>query len=276
MTLSGRNIFFRFGVVFCAASALLVPAVSFFVVPAYPSMEENLPRPLNLLGIVFGYLFEAEILAVHASLIMLAAFSFVAILLILFYFEQTSVPEIFYIAVFIISLSFEALRLVLPLHLVYDIPSFYLLTSSHILLFARHFGIFSMFAASLCAAGYEIQMTRNVIIVVFIAALAVTLGVPIDTQSWDPSLNMIHGFNSMFIVIDTAAFFLTILNFLIAAKIHDTKEYMFIGLGLAFALSGRFFLLYADNWAGAVSGILMLSFGTWFVCSKLHKIYLWL
>jgi hypothetical protein len=35
-------------------------------------------------------------------------------------------------------------------------------------------------------------------------------------------------------------------------------------------------LLNTDTWAVLVSGLLILTTGTWFICTKLHKVYLWL
>jgi hypothetical protein len=202
-------------------------------------------------------------------------FSLIGIILILSFFEQTSAPEILYIAIFTISLSFETIRIILPLYFIYDIPSLYLLIAARVLLFARFFGIFSLFAASISAAGLDVQLTRNVILVIIIATL-VMIGVPIDTQNWDTSLNIVYGFNSMFRIIELIVILTTVVSFFIAVHIRGTKEYAHIGIGLMIALIGRYFLLYSDSWAGPVPGVLMLSFGIWFVCSKLHKIYLWL
>jgi len=145
-----------------------------------------------------------------------------------------------------------------------------------VLLFARYFGIFSIVAASLCSAGLEVQMTRNMIFIIIAAALVITIGVPIDTQSWDTSLNIIYGFSSTFKVIEAAAFFAAVISFFIASNFRGSGEYIRIGIGIMFAFIGRYFLLYSDNWAGPIPGIIMLSFGTWSACSKLHKIYLWM
>jgi hypothetical protein len=276
MTLSGRNIFFRGGIAFCAISALLVLYVSFLVVPSYSEMGENARRPGNFFQVLLGNFFNADYMAVHATLVMVVFFSLIALCLILAFFEQTQAPEILYIAIFTLSFSFEAIRLALPLGQMYNIPSFYLLLASRVLLFARYFGIFSLFTASLCAAGFEIQLTRNVITVLIVSTLAITIGVPIDSHSWDTSLNMIYGFNTMFMWIDIIAFFSTVISFFIAVNVRGSKEYAYIGTGLLMAFAGRYLLLYIDNWAGPIPGIIMLSFGTWFVCSRLHKIYLWL
>nr|AGS51968.1 hypothetical protein [uncultured bacterium contig00003] len=275
MTLSGRNAFFRVGIALCAISSLLILAVSFLLIPAYPNMEENTRRPADFFQVLIGKFLKTSYFAVHTSMIMVVLFSLIGIILIFYYFEQTSAPEILYIAFFTVSFSFETIRFILPLQYIYDIPSFYMLIASRALLFARYFGIFSLVTASICAAGLEVQMTRNAIMIIIIATLAI-VGVPIDTQSWDTGFNAIHGFNNMFRLIEIAAFFSIVVSFFIAVHVRGSKEYAYIGIGFVIALVGRYFLLYFDNWAGPVPGILMLSFGMWFVCSKLHRIYLWL
>jgi hypothetical protein len=276
MTLSERNVFFRVAIAFCSISALLTLAVSYWVVPSYKTMAENTRRPGVFVQFFLGRLLEPDYFAVHMSLAALVIFSLAGLFLILLFFEQTSTPEILYISFFIFSFSFEIIRLVLPLHLIYTIPSFYLLVSLRVLLFARYFGIFSMVAASLCAAGLDVQMNRNLILIIIAATLIIVTGVPIDIQSWDTSMNVIYGFRAIFRVIEAAAFLTAVTSFFIASNVRGSVEYINIGIGVMFAFIGRYFLLYLDNWAGPIPGIIMLSFGTWFACSKLHRIYLWM
>jgi len=276
MTLSERNIFFKVGIAFCFVIILLMIIASLLTLPVYSSIEENFRRPANFFRILSGLFLENDYNAVHVSLILAVLFSFAGILFIYSFFERTSAPEIIYISFFTISLSFEIIRLILPLHLIYTFPSFYMLSASRLLLFARYFGIFSLFTASVCAAGLEVQKTRNVIMTITIAVLFIVLGVPIDIQSWDTGLNMTIGYSVFFRMIETIMFFVTAITFFVAAKVRDSREYIFVGIGVIIALAGRNILLGTDNWAGPVPGILLLSFGTWFICSKLHKIHLWL
>jgi len=276
MTLSERNLFFRTAIAFCTISALLTLAVSYLVVPSYKTIGENARRPADIVQFFLGRLLEPDYFAVHVSMVILVIFSLVVLFLILSFFEQTSTPEILYIAFFIFSFSFEITRLILPLHLIYTIPSFFLLVSMRVLIFARFFGIFSIVAASLCASGLEVQMTRNIIMIIIAAALAISIWVPIDTQSWDTSLNIIYGFRTIFMVIEAVAFITAVISFFIASNVRGSFEYIYIGIGVMFAFIGRHFLLFLDNRAGPVPGIIMLSFGIWLVCSKLHRIYLWL
>jgi len=276
MTLSERNAFFKVGTVFCAFCTLLIIAASLYIIPQYHEMNENIPRPSKIFQSISGKIFEKDYIAVHTSLVLSVVFSLVGMILIYSFFERTSAPEILYIAIFTISFAFEAFRLVLPLQIIFDFPSFYMLLAFRVLLFTRFFCIFALFAASICAAGLEVQKIRNIIFIIIIAALIITVGVPIDVLNPDTALNMSNGFNSMFRTIELTAFIVTTASFMIAAKNRGTKEYYFVAAGIMLALAGRNILLSADNWLGPVLGILLLSIGTWLLCSKLHKIHLWL
>jgi len=231
---------------------------------------------VSLFQSVSGLLLESNHYAVHVSIIMAVLFSFIGIILIYYFFERTSAPEILYISLFTVTFSFELLRLIFPLHLIYIFPSFYLIGAARILIFARYFNVFSLFTASLCAAGFEIQKTRNIIIAIFIAVIALTFGIPVDTENWNASLNIVNGFASVFKMINTVIFIVTVCTFFVAARVRGSRDYVYIGIGAALAMIGRNALIGTDNWTGPILGILLLSFGTWFICSKLHKIHLWL
>jgi hypothetical protein len=276
MTLSGRNNFFKTGIAFCFVITLLALSASIFTIPVYPAMEENTRHPVNFFQNITGRLINNSYLAVHVSLVLAVLFSFIGMILIFFFFERTSAPEILYISLFTISFSFEAIRLILPLHLIYNFSFFYLLIATKVLLFARYFSIFSLFSASICAAGLEIQKIRNIILILIVTVLLIVMGIPIDTQTWDTGFNMVRGHSFLLKMIEAVVFIATVLTFFVAIKVRDSKEYAYIGIGVILALTGRKILIGTDNWASPVLGILLLSFGTWFICSKLHKIHLWL
>jgi len=276
MTLSERNVFFKIGIFFCAAVILLILAASFMVVPTYSEIEENSRRPNYVFQVITGWIMGNNYYAVHAALIFAALFSFAGMLLIHSFFERTPTPEILYIAFFTISLSLEALRLFLPLQLLLNFPSFYLRIAVRVLLFARFFGLFSLFTAGLCASGLDIQNTRISIMIIIIAALLITLGVPIDAHIWDTGFNLVNGYVSIYRWTEILVFITTLLSFLVAAKVRGSKDYIYVAIGVIFAIIGRNILVGTDNWLGTIQGIVFLSFGTWFLCSKVHKIHLWL
>jgi len=277
MTLSERNAFFKTGIILCSIFTLFVAASSFLIIPVYSQiMSEYTRRPGNVFQLITGFFLAKNYFSVYFSLAAVVIYSLISIIFIHFFFERTSSPEILYIAIFTISFSFESVRLVLPLQHIFNFSFFYVGLASRILLFARFFSIFSLFTAGLCAAGLEVQKTRNVIFVLIVASMVITIGVPIDSSNWNTSLNIVNSYISMFSLVEIAAFITTIISFFIAAKIHDTREYINIAIGITLALTGRGFIINVDNWTGLVPGIILLSFGTVTLCSKLHKIHLWL
>ena len=277
MTLYERNTFFKVGIVFCIIFTILTAAASYLIIPVYSSiMEENISRPAHIMQRITGKFLESNYFAVHTSLVFAVLFSLVGMILLHYFYERTSTPEILYVSFFIFSFSFEIIRLIVPMNLIYHYPVFYLLSAAKILHFTRYFGIFALFTAGVCAAGLEAQKTRNIVLILLVVVLLVVLGIPIDTQTWDTSFKMVNGYKSLLTMMEVVVFITTSVSFLAAAKIRDSKDYIYVGIGVVLALSGRNVLLGTDNWAGPALGILLLSFGTWIICSKLHKIHLWL
>jgi hypothetical protein len=240
-------------------------------------MEDEITHPAESIFRVFSDKFPGtNLLATHYCILSLVFFSFLSIVLSYFSFEKTQSPEILFVVLFAASFSLESLRLIIPLGEIYEIPSLYMLMAARIILFGRYFGLFSLFTASLYAVGFKAQKQRNVITIIAVITLIIVLGVPIDTQAWDSSLKMISGYTSMFRLIETGAFLITTISFFIAAWVRSSRDLIFIGAGAALAFLGRNILLSAGTWVGLPMGLLLLAAGTWLICTRLHKIYLWL
>jgi hypothetical protein len=277
MTLSVRNIVFKGGIILSLFFLLLCIAASVKVLPVYPTMEQDIGlRSSGLFHVLVEKTLNAKLLAVHCCIAVSVLYSFLTIILIYFSFEKTQSPEILFVAFFAAAFAPETLRLIIPLGRVYDIPSLYSLLASRVILFCRCFGIFSLFAASMYASGFKSQRQRNVIIIRIVTALFIAIGVPIDTLAWDSGLNMVSGYTSMFLLIEIGTFLFSTGSFFIAAWSRGSREYAYIGAGSVLLFLGRNILLNADTWVGSAAGPVCLLIGTWLICQKLHKVYLWL
>jgi len=277
MTLSERNLVFKLGIVLSFLCLLISIIISVKVLSVYASMETEITRRSeSIFQTLIEKISEAKLLAVHGCILASVLYSFFSIIFIYYFYEKTQSPEILFVVFFVASFSLEVLRLILPLSRVYEFPSLYQLTASRIILFSRYFGIFSLFTAGVFASGFKLQKQRNIIMIITVTTLIITLGVPIDTQTWDSGLNMINGYTSMFSLIEVGTFLLTIISFFIAAWSRSSPEFVFIGAGSALAFLGRNILLSADTWTGLPIGLLFLAAGTWLICTRLHKVYLWL
>ena len=275
--MSDRNNFFKGGIVISSLCLLLCIAAFVKVIPVYSVMESDITlRSKGIFQTLVEKHFNARILAVYCCIAVSVLYSILTLIFIYFSFEKTQSPEILFVAFFAVSFAPEILRLILPLSHVYDISPMYLPMASRIILFGRYFGIFSLFAAVMYAVGFEPQRQRNVVLITIVITLVIVLGVPVDTHTWDSSLNVISGYLSMSRLVEAGAFLLTTISFLVAAWLRSSREYAFAGVGTVLAFIGRGILLTADSWAGPVAGLVFLALGTWLICTNIHKVYLWL
>ena len=246
---------------------------------AYPAFPESAASAATRSGGIFHKLlqgfFEAQPYIPLWTMFGSVAFSFISTLLVYLFFEKTQSSEILFFGFFIISLSFEFARIIIPLRVLFQFPALYLATASRLLLFSRYFGLFSIFAASIFAAGLGEQKQITIIFIMILAAMIIAINVPVDCLVWDSSLKLINGYDSMFFIVETGVLIITVITFFISAYTRSAKEYVFIGIGSFMAITGRSLLIASDSWFTLIPGILILTVGTWFICSKLHKIYLW-
>ncbi|MDR3167326.1 MAG: hypothetical protein LBT93_05230 [Treponema sp.] len=276
MTLSKRNDFFKAGIFISSAALITIVIVFCITLPAYSRINtETVRRSSGLLSSLMLPFFKPVFYAPFVSIAGSAVYAFITMALIYYFFEKTQSPEILFFAFFVLSFAFEGIRIMVPLKIIYELPNVYLVVNNRILLFARYFGFFSLFTASLYASGLEVQKQRNIIFVIAVAALMIALGIPIDGLSWDSSLNMTSGYPSMFGMVEISITFITMISFFISAYSRGTREYILIGLGSFLVFMGRNILFNADTWIAPFPGLVILGIGTWFICTQLHRVYLW-
>jgi hypothetical protein len=277
MTLSTRNSFFKGGIILAALSLGLVAAAGYFAFPAFPaSAVRAVMRPEGITQWFISAYTEPAAYVPFWTMLGAALYSLTSIILIHYFFEKTQSPEILFFGFFVISLSFECVRIIIPLKQTFPFPGLYLISASRVLLFGRYFGLFSLFAASVYAAGLDVQKQQNAFIILVMAALVIAAGVPVDSLVWDTSLKMLSGYSAMFILVEIGIAVITMITFFVSAYTRGSRDYVFIGIGAFLVFAGRNILITSDTWISPVPGILILAAGTWFICDRLHQIYLWL
>ena len=277
MTLSERNTLFKGEIGIASVVLIGVGIMAFSIMPVYPwvlaEMTRRSPGIFQSLG---AYFFQPSPYVPVVSMICAMLYACITMVIIYRYFEKTYSPEILYIALFVLSFALEGSRIMVPLKLKYALPSVYLIMASRMLLFGRYVGILSLFVASVYAAGLKVQKQSIMIWIIIFCTLMITQGVPIDGLAWDSSFCMISGYPGMFRILEGGMALITVVSFGISAYYRGTKEYIFIGIGSLLAMAGRNMLLGADTWISPFPGLAILCIGTWFICTYLHRVYLWL
>lgn len=277
MTLPNRNRCFKAGIAFSAA-ALVMVIVSIIVFHASfrDALNGSGSRAAGIIQRIIARFLEPSAYVPFAATIGSVLYSLLGILLIYNYFEKTHSPEILYVGLFILSFVFESIRVMVPLKIYANLPNIYLLNSSRILFFGRYFGLFSLFAVSICTAGLNIQKQENIVLICAATSLIFALGIPVDGLSWDTTLVMLNDFSSSFLVIQVGVIVISIASFLVAAYTRGSREYIIIGAGAFMTYTGRNIFFTSDTWASLIPGFLILCFGSWLMCNRYHRLYLWL
>jgi hypothetical protein len=275
MTLSERNRYFVAGIILSSICLLgIIPHIT-KLLPFYPDLTAAAVKRVSGL-FQQGYFFEVVPVASFVTVIVSVVYTLAVSILIYFFFEKTQSPEILFFGLFTLSFVFEVLRFMLPLKELYDFSGVFLVLGARILFFGRFFGVLSLFASSVYAAGFDLQKQGTVVIAIAIAALIVSLGIPIDGFSWDTNLVMLSGYTVILRAAEMGILVISVISFFVAAYTRGSREYLVVGLGAFLVCTGRALLINADTWLTPVPGFVMLCAGTWLISAKLHEVYLWL
>jgi len=277
MTLSTRNIIFRVGIFIATLSLILVASGGYFAYPAFPGLAASAAlRPGGIIQKLVSGFAEPSSYVPLWTMLGAAAYSFISIILIYHFFEKTQSPEILFIGFFVISLTFEFTRLIIPLKAVFPLPPFLSIAASRVLFFGRYFGLFSLFASGVNAAGLDAQKQKSFLLMLILAAMVIAINVPMDTFVWDSTFMVWTGYKFMFSVVEAVVLVITVASFLVSAFTRGSRSYVFIGIGVFLAFAGRSILVNSDTLITVLPGLIILSAGTWCICARLHLVYLWL
>ena len=277
MTLSVRNNFFKGGIILASLSLGLVVFAGYLAYPAFPGAALSAAmRSQGIMQSLIERFAEASVYIPFWAMVCAVLYSLISVIMILYYFEKTQSPEILFIGFFVLSLAFEFTRIVIPLGRIFSFPAEYLVTASRVLLFGRHFGLFSLFAASVYAAGLDSQNQQNIFSVLILASLVIALNIPIDSRVWDSTFLLWNGYSSMFHILEIGILIVSMATFFISAYNRGSSNYVYIGAGAFLMLAGRNILINSDTLIALIPGAIALVIGTLLVCAKLHQEYLWL
>ena len=279
MTLSTRNSYFKGGIFLSALFLFLTIVGAYAAFQAYAEAAVNAGmRPHGTINTLLAALpgGNPSTYVPLLTTIIAVVYALSGIVLIYYFFEKTQAPEVFFFGLFVISLSFELLRIMIPLRELFPFHPMYLMSGTRLMLFARYFGLCSLFASSLYAAGLDAQKQQNTFFILFLFALVVAVRLPIDSLVWDSTFTLWNGYRNMLSLVESALAAITLLTFAIAAYTRASRSYVNIALGIFLVLVGRTMLLTSDTWITPLPGLLALASGTWLVLSRLHREYLWL
>jgi len=277
MTLLARNNVFNGAIILISLCFVFTMVGAYFAFENYPyAVQDANSRAGGIMQALLGERISPESTVPFFTVLAAVIYSLVSMILIRHFFEQTQSPEILFFALFVISLSLEFARIIIPLRIALEFPAMYVITAARILLFARYLGLFALFAASVYAAGLDAQRQQNALFLISLAALFIAIQLPVDGTSWNSALMPWIGQQATFLMAEVVILIVTVLTFFISAYTRGSKAYSFIGIGTFFVFIGRNMLVSSDTWITPLPGLLLLTIGTYLIASRLRREYMWL
>lgn len=256
MTIVFRNTTMTIGIVlaFCIISCSLFISILF------------LPEMLNIGSpIVQGM-----------NIIFLSLFSFISSLIFRISFSKTLAPELFFFTIFILSFSFEAIRLIFLFFQTRTSPFIFGMIVTRIVHFSRFLRIYSIFVAGLFACSVANPKTGIYLGIGILLSIAYAVGIPVDATRKTDALLYVVGISRFTRITFSAAEVISIINFIFAGILKNTREYYFMGAAFFVTLAGSTLLItFPGQLIFLFIGIPLLIGGTVIFGKRSHELYLW-
>jgi hypothetical protein len=225
----------------------------------------------------YGEIFPTDIgvvknIAVSTALILI---SLIAGTILKSYFKKSTSVEIFFFILFVISLSFEALRVELLLLHLNKQPVYFGAIITRIIFFARIFRVLCLFTAGLFATGFTYQKYELFIGLAVLIAFTLAGTVAVDTSRMLDELIYEVGNRSEVRVVLIGLSGATVFNFVLGGILHNNRDYLFIGASTACAFVGVELLIHSLGLCFIIPGFFLLIGGIFLYSNRVHALYMW-
>ncbi len=277
MTLSTRN-----HIIIGAFAVSLAPLL--FLAFSAPVLFQSSPglidqaewRSSGLLQLALSSFFGPSDMAVKTALFFSVILAAGALVYLYYYFEKTHTPEILFLALFAFSLAFESIRATIPLSYSGRWPRPLLIGTGRALEFARLYGLFSLFASSVYAAGSNFQKHGRVLFIIALTALLIAATLPLDDLSFNTVFRLVPGYDALLFFMEALCVTAASASYLVAAYTRNSFIFSRAAIGCVLVAIGRDGLIRGDSWPAIILGALILGLGLWLMGDSIHRHYLWM
>ncbi len=232
--------------------------------------DEQLYTEFFVLGMPLG-IHQAGALQV-GGLVLASA---ILLILIMFSFRKTVSTEVSMIALWLLAVAFETLRL-LVLLLAQRFMSIGMLVSlSRAIVGARFAGLISLFISSLHAAGYGRDRLQNGYLLAVLGGTILAGFMPVSIDRFLPSFLLASGYREISTVVILSILVISLLNYLVASRLREEPSYAVVGFSMTGAAASWIWLWNLRTPFAAFAAIALFLVLTILTLKKLHEIYIW-
>lgn len=190
-------------------------------------------------------------------------------------FFRSASSELFFLNLFLFTLTFESLRVLQILLQNMEINLYFAVLISRIIIFSRFFALFSLFGMSLFPANPPFRKVDSILAFSFIISFSLAYLIPVN--SGPPYLNMLHPFgrNIILTVFFISLEILTIANYIRTAIIKSSANYLYIAFAILLIVSGMELLYFSSTFIHITLGPLLFNLGIVLALRRIHLQLMW-
>jgi hypothetical protein len=191
-------------------------------------------------------------------------------------FRRTSALEIFFFLAFIISLSFDALKILSYYLTVIHAPAFYGTIVTRAVYMGFFLGLLFLFTGSLFSGELTYQKLGTVLGLVLVFSLALAYSLPVDETVFLPNLLYRVGGSDYILLVRFGLEALTLLGFARSAYLVGSAGQWFICLAVLLMMLGRELVFFLSFPPAIAAGFALLVCGALLFSRKIYEKHLWI
>lgn len=184
--------------------------------------------------------------------------------------------EIYFFLVFLVTLSFDGLRILNWVFLLTQITPYFGGLLTRIVYFGYFMGLFCMFTSSIYSGEVSYQKAGTLLSIVATLSLALSYSMPVDITTLKPILLYRVGGEQYLLLVRVGLIVLTVLSFVRSAFVSRLKEEWAICGAAAILLAGRELAFFHSDTLLGFLGIFLLGVGSFYFSRKSYLKHLWI
>lgn len=262
MTLAARNIVLVIGVVITSLLTLGYLGAGYALLAGpWADASFAIPRVQQWFGVSWEVTRFAALQSLAAAGLMgLLSTATGAVSLRLF--RRVSSAEIYFMTLFVMSLSVETIRIGLPVFAVNEVPLFWGVVLTRIVLFGRFAGALALFTAGIYSAGADYPRIGTVTLLLATLSFLIVYFVPVDSERVNATFVHVVGNRES---IDFLLAFLsaaTIVNYLIGWSRGHREHGGAVAIAVVAVVVGKELVLHVPSLLPLLVGVVLVVAGT--------------
>ena len=191
-------------------------------------------------------------------------------------FRRMSSLEIYFFLVFLVTLSFDGLRILNWIFLLRQVTPYFGGMVTRIVYFGYFMGLFCMFTSSIYSGEISYQKAGTLLSVLGTLSLALSYSMPVDITILTPILLYRVGGEEYLLLVRGGLMVLTVLSFARSAFQSRSREEWAICVAAAVLLVGREITFFHSDTPLGFVGISLLGIGSFYFSRKSYLKHLWI